>query len=260
MRRHRHRQIVQGAKRSEISALQGFPVGVDHRQIVVSVHGGTAMPGHMLEHRQHALGQMRIGNGAGNRGNLNRIRAIAAVLQKRMRLVGDQIGHRRAIGVDPHRTQFAGNHPVTQRHHPRRIRPRRLHHRQGRHPLAPMRAAQPLHPPAFLINQDRGIAPDRRAQITGQAAQLVWRFDIAREDDKAERVDVGKERAFILLQHRPGAAKDCCPKPKRAHRWATGMQTPLSTRSAAQNRRDSSSVSKPCARSLKKVRPPLWAS
>jgi hypothetical protein len=59
-----------------------------------------------------------------------------------------------------------------------------------------MRAAHPLHAPAFLVDQDRGITAHQVTQIAGQAAQLVGAVDIAGKQDKAERVRITEKPAF----------------------------------------------------------------
>ena len=73
--------------------------------------------------------------------------------------------------------------------------------------------AQPLHPPAFLIDQNGRITADRRPQIPRQPAQLFRRFHIAGKEDKAERIGIAEKRALIGQQLWPGTAEDGRPAP-----------------------------------------------
>jgi hypothetical protein len=59
-----------------------------------------------------------------------------------------------------------------------------------------MRRAQPLYPPAFLIDQNRRIPPNRIAQFACQAAQLIRRFHVPREKDESERVNLAIKGPF----------------------------------------------------------------
>ena len=117
------------------------------------------------------------------------------------------VGNRRAIGINAHSAQLCRDHPHPQPHQPRGIRTGGKNGIQRRQPFAPMGRVHPLHPPAFLIDQDRGITPDGRAQIGGQSRNLLWGLDISGKEDKAERVGVPKKCAFFGQQRRPGAAE-----------------------------------------------------
>ena len=96
--------------------------------------------------------------------------------------IAGHIGQRCAIDVDACLPQLGGNDPVAQVHRPQAgLATHPSHLLQRRQPLAPVRRAHALHPPALLVDQDRRVTPHRRAQIRGQAAQLLGVFDIARK-------------------------------------------------------------------------------
>ena len=94
---------------------------------------------------------------------------------------------------------------------------------QWRHPFGPMRGAHPLHAASFLVNCDDRIAADRRAQIAGQAAQLLGAFDIATEEDEAPGIGRAEEIPLGRREIGPGdAAED---RGAVAHCAVAGMQS-----------------------------------
>jgi hypothetical protein len=79
-----------------------------------------------------------------------------------------------------------------------------------------MRRAQPGDAAALLIDEDRGIQPaDAGAQLGDEATYLRGIDAIALEEDEAERIGPGEERALPGRQRHAGAAED--RRPRRAH-------------------------------------------
>ena len=99
-----------------------------------------------------------------------------------------------------------------------------------------------------VVDEDRRLAAHAVAQRGGEGADLFGRFEIAREEDEAERIDISKEAAFGAGQAQPFGRKDRRSEPP-AHRVVTGMQSAFSATKAAQNRRASEMSPKPSARS-----------
>ncbi len=165
-----------------------------------------------------------------------------------MRHVQRQIGARRAIAIDTHGAQFGRDDAVAQGHAARGIRPGTLHLFQGRQPLAPLRRAQALHAPAFLIHQNGRIPAHGGAQVTGQAAELIGPVHVAGKKDKAERIGVAEERALCLGQLWPEAAENRGPRAERRHLCSTGMQEAFCSSSDVQKPRAPISSGKPWAR------------
>ena len=60
-----------------------------------------------------------------------------------------------------------------------------------------MRAAQPLHPPTFLVYQNRRIPPEGCAQVGTKCAQLIGGFDISAKKNKTPRIDLGEKSFFV---------------------------------------------------------------
>jgi hypothetical protein len=107
------------------------------------------------------------------------------------------IGNRRTIGIYAHRTQFLGHDPGAQAQDMRSVQACSLCGIKGRRPLTPIGGPHPLHAPAFLIDQDRRVTPNRSAQIAGQPDKLIGVFDVAGKEDKAKRVTIPEKSALI---------------------------------------------------------------
>ena len=130
----------------------------------------------VLDHRHHAAGEQplrlrprHLGDAAGLGGK----RAVADHLVRPWR---GHVRHRRAIDVDPERHEVVGDQPRTE---PRVVwRGVRL----SRRIAPPLRWSQPLHPTAFLIDQDGSVGPaDGVAKIVHQPTHLVRALDVASE-------------------------------------------------------------------------------
>ena len=238
MRAHPHGQVVQRPESGEIG-LRQLRMGRGHnRGFMVAVGDRAAMAGHVLHNRHHARIQQPFGHGAATRGHIGHIAAKAAVLQERVRGVGRNIQRRRAITVEAYGPQLLPDQAIAQAHG----RWPAFGILQRRGPFGPMGRAHPLHASTFLINGDDGVAPDRFAQIAGQAAQLVGAFDIAGKQDEAPRIGRAEE---IPLGRRQFRAQK--PEDRSRHCWVA-MQSAPSASSAAQKRRASSRDSKPATR------------
>ena len=238
MRAHPHGQIVQRPEGGEIGLRQLCVRRGHDRRFMVAISDGATMAGHVLHDRHHARFQQTFGRRTAARGYIVHIAAQAAVLQERVRGVAGNVQSRRTIAVQTHGAQLLPDQAITQAHG---FSPA-LGIVQGRLPFGPMGRAHPLHAAAFLIDGDDGVAPDRVAQIAGQAAQLVGAFDIAGEQDKAPRIDRAEEIPLGRRQFGAQKAKD-----RSRHCWVA-MQSAPSASSAAQKRRASSRDSKPATR------------
>jgi len=72
-----------------------------------------------------------------------------------------------------------------------------------------MRWFQPLHPAAFLVNQDRGLGlPDTVQEVIDQTANLIRVLAITLEQDKSGRPGIGKKAFFFHTQGRPRTPVD----------------------------------------------------
>ena len=175
-----------GAK-SAASAASG---GIDARQAEVAVEGGAAMAGNVLHHRQDPAGEQPVRHRASDRRDLVRIVAVGAVADDRVGLVPRHVEHRRTIDVDAGGAELVGDQPVAQAH--RRDAPRPVREPpafvERRQPLAPRRPAQAGDAAALLVDQHRGVAAHRVAQVGGQPRELGRVRDVAREQDEPPRV------------------------------------------------------------------------
>jgi len=188
------------------------------------------MTGHVLEHRQHAARQQAIGGRTGVSHHRIDVFAKTAVAQERMRLPARDVTGRRAIAVDADGAQLGRLKPRAQPNPPRTAQKRIL---KRRRPVAPMGRPQALHPPALLIDKDRRIPPQGRAQIGGQAGKLRGIFDIAGKQDQPPRVGRAQKGRFIGAQHRPLDAQN--RGATGGYLITVGMQFAPSATSAAQN-------------------------
>ena len=103
-----------------------------------------------------------------------------------------------------------------------------------------MRRAHALHPPAFLIDQDGRLSPDRcRANPPSDAASCSGVSQFRWKQDKAPRLGrVFEKRRFLGAKGQARRAREYT-RPSSLHSWTTGMQLAPSATSTAQNRRAS---------------------
>ena len=165
------------------------------------------MAGDVFQDRKDARIAQAVGHGAGVQRHLPRLVAIKTVAQHRMCVCLGNIGQRSAIGINPAIQKLAANDIAAQIQRARGIRAERLDHIQGRRPFAPIGRAHPLHPSAFLVDEDGRIGRGR-AQVADQAGQLQRFFDIAREEDEAHGLHIPEKRVFLTRQFGPGTAQD----------------------------------------------------
>src|SRR5204863_7020678 len=103
---------------------------------------------------------------------------------------------RQAVHIDPNRAQVVRDQACAEPCSPQpglRISLVERAVMRARRILWPMRGAEPLHAPALLVDQDRGVAPDRLAHVVGERPELIRRLNIALEDDETKRVRVAEE-------------------------------------------------------------------
>ena len=173
---------------------------VDHRQPHMAVRRGAAVPGQVLEDRQHAaLHEPGRDRRRDRRHLLGRV-AVGAIPDHRVGAGDRDVRHRQAIHIDAEREQITGDQA--------RPEPRGFEARRpvvvvepsvvGTRRIArPMRRPEPLHAAALLIDQHRRIGPaDRRAELSDQPANLLGRRDVALEDDQPPGRSLTQERTF----------------------------------------------------------------
>ncbi|MGL3208210.1 hypothetical protein [Bradyrhizobium sp. BR 1433] len=74
-----------------------------------------------------------------------------------------------------------------------------------------MRRAEPLHPPAFLVDQDRGIGDaDCGPEFPNKSRHLGRTLDVALEQNEAPWPLGANEFAFGVVEDQPGYARDEC--------------------------------------------------
>jgi hypothetical protein len=71
-----------------------------------------------------------------------------------------------------------------------------------------MRCPQALDTPPLLINQDWREPSDTGPEIFTQPFDFVWRFDIARKENKTPGIRILKKRGFGPRQRGPLTSKD----------------------------------------------------
>ena len=209
MRGHGERQRRKGAEGGKIGGVQRCPVGRDHGQFLVAVGGRAAVAGDVLEDRQHAPFGQALRERAGNGGDLGGLRAKGAVADHRIGARHRHIRDRHAIDIDAHERKIGRDQP--------RAKPRRRKARCAiavvkfaiggpRRIIRPMRRAEALHAAALLVDEHRGVAADRGAEIVDQPTQRVRARDIALENDQTPWLRIAEERAFRVGQRRSGNA------------------------------------------------------
>jgi hypothetical protein len=71
-----------------------------------------------------------------------------------------------------------------------------------------MRRPEALHPPAFLVDQDRGVTADGTAELADQPTQRVGTSDIPQENNETPGLSFAEELPFLIGQRRPYNAGD----------------------------------------------------
>ncbi len=176
---------------------------------MMAVDAGAAMAGYVLDDRQDGAVEQPRTHGAGEARDPFRIASIGPVADHRIRPRHREIQHRQAINGDPEPRQVVGDQPSAEAGRRRRRRVRQRGQTRGRWVAAPVRRAQPRHPAAFLVDQDRRVvAADAAAQRGDQIAHLIGRAAVAAEQDEADRVGGGEEIAFRGGKALAGAAQD----------------------------------------------------
>ena len=155
---------------------------------------------HVLDDRQHAAVQHPVDHRLAERRYDPRIAPERTIADDVVRTFDRHVDARHAIDVDAEIVQLRRHHTRVvirkSARRPRILPAHRAEHRRRR-ALAPMFAAQPLHAPAFLVDQDRRVgAPDRGAQRRGQTANLVRRTAVAGEQNEAPRLHRAEKRLF----------------------------------------------------------------
>jgi hypothetical protein len=71
-----------------------------------------------------------------------------------------------------------------------------------------MRRAEALHPPALLVDEDRGIATDKAAELADEPTQRVGTSDIPDKNDETPGLRIAEELPLLMRQRRPCNAGD----------------------------------------------------
>ena len=173
---HRHRQVGQRNECGKIRCLEHRPVGSDHRQLLVAVDPGAAVPRNVLENRQNAARLQPLGNRFGYGGDFAGLVAVSTVSHNRVGIANWDVGERQAIDVDA-KIEKVGGHEA--RPEPRRGKaqlsvsiicrsvrgPRRINR--------PMRRSEALHAATLLINQDRRAPAEHIAHLVNRDRAAV---------------------------------------------------------------------------------------
>ena len=168
-------------------------------------------PGRCLRTGSTPPSRKPVGDRPRDRRDIVRAVAIGAIADHRVGAGDRHIGERQAVDIDAQIRQIGGDQPRTKAGggepgarvlgvEPSVSRARRI----GR----PMRRLQPLHAPAFLVDQDRSIAPDRVTQRRHERAHLIGIGDIALEENEAPRLGFGQKRALVRGELRAGDSSD----------------------------------------------------
>ena len=177
---------------------------------LVAVDPRTAMPGNVLDDRQHAARQEDPRRKRWPRPrHARRLAAEGAVADHRVGVARRQVEHRGTVHRDARLGQIVGDQPGAK---PRRLggeRLRQCRDLRRRRVEPPIRRPQSGDPAAFLIHQHRRVGPpDTTAQFLDQRAQLIAGLAIAPKQDEAERVRRREKPALLRGQTLAGAAQD----------------------------------------------------
>jgi hypothetical protein len=178
---------------------------------MMAVDVRAAVARDMLRHRHDAGGHEPLHHGAAEEGDDLGIGAEGAVADHVVGAGQAEVEHRRAVDVDTQRAELHGEQACIEPHCLRRpvaVAAGELAEACGGRRGAPLRRLQPGDAAAFLVDQHRRVAPHRLAQIGDQTRDLRRRFDVAQEDDEAERIGGAEEAPFGIGERRSGAAVD----------------------------------------------------
>ena len=123
----------------------------------MTVRRRPTMAGDMLEHRQNAAGHQAVGHGCGDGGDLGGIGAIGTVADHIVRSCRRHVRQWQAVDVDAERGKISRDQPRAEPGRPQPFRLVAIEKRaigRARRIDRPMRRPQPLHPSAFLVDQD----------------------------------------------------------------------------------------------------------
>ena len=166
--------------------------------------------GHVLHDRQDTGVQHALGGGTAEHRHGERVPRVGAVADHVVCALDRHVEDRQAVDIDADGPEVLADEPSRE---PDRGGagfeiPDRGEARRGGI-LAPVRRPEPLHAAALLIDEDEGVvAPYRVPDVAGQRADLLRRFDVAAEQDDAERVGGPQEGALVVVKARPEAAAD----------------------------------------------------
>ena len=208
---HRHRHVGQHAEGREIDVGQFADRGIDDRKVLVAVGHGPAVAGDMLDDGQHAAGDQALGGGPAERRDFLDGLAVGAVADDVVGALLRHVEDWHAIDVDAEVQQVMGDQPGAKPGDfpaDQRIVGRQRAVGAAGRILGPVRRAEPLHPAALLIDEDRRMPADRLAQGRGQGPDLRRALDVALEQDEAPGPGVAEKGDLVLRQGRSGAAQD----------------------------------------------------
>ena len=198
----------------------------------MTVCPGPAVAWYMLDNAADSASLKAIQHGLAERRDDHWFGAEAAVADDVVAALVTHVEQGQAIDID---AQIAQQRGQRQRVEPARLdgRDRRLFVQFSKHfagrEFGPVRRPQARNAAAFLIDQDRQIAPGQIAQRSREGAQLIGRFHVAFEQDIAGRVAAAEQRPLVVRQGGAGQAED-----QRLHHFFTTSQAPFSASTAAQ--------------------------
>ena len=161
---HAERQAGERPEGGKIGLFQRGAVGIDHRQPVVAVGGGAAVARQMLEHRQNAAGQQALA-----RWRRQSPPPCPARCHRRGRRSPDRrrrpahrqsAGNRRRCRATPRSSAIKCPAKLRRRKAQGRISVVERAIARARRIGRPMRRAKPLHPAAFLVDQNGRLPAD----------------------------------------------------------------------------------------------------
>ncbi len=194
-------RAANGAKSTVRSSVEW---SIHDRQRMVTVAIGAAMARNMFEHRQHATLQQTGAGRAPEQRHGRRLGGERAVADDLVPVGLADVEHRRAIHENSQLGQLRGEQArVQKRGFEGRLFLATVQSAEysGRRRRPPAGRLQPLHAPAFLIDEHRRIRSAYGClQLIHERPDLAGVLAIAGKQNEAERVRVDEESALLLAQ------------------------------------------------------------
>ena len=136
----------------------------------MAVDPGAAVPGNVLEDRQHAACEQPLAQRQAETRDPLRLDAIGAVADHRIGPGNRQVEHRKAIDGDAELGEIVGDQPGAEPGRLLRGWVRQRSDAGGRRIKPPFGRPQPRNPSALLVDQNRRVGtPDAAAQLSTSA-------------------------------------------------------------------------------------------